>query len=135
MNDVFFLWIWCRNYEHESPKPISPQIWRFFPHPFIYKKHMKSLLVFAYFTGFYGVDKNPVKLVSMRGQQNTCKKLVDWIFKPRGWGVRNFPGNFRQFSEKFPRIFREIFGISGNRTGFTEEVYWNLAKSLKFWNH
>ena len=43
---------------------------------------MKSLLVFVYFTGFYGVDKNPVKLVSMRGQQNTCKKLVDWIFKP-----------------------------------------------------
>ena len=35
---------------------------------------------FAYFTGFYGVDKNPVKLVSMRGQQNTCKKLVDWFF-------------------------------------------------------
>ena len=44
---------------------------------------MKSLLVFAYVTGFYGVDKNPVKLVFMRSQQNTCKKLVDWIFKPR----------------------------------------------------
>ena len=32
-------------------------------------------------------------------------------------GVGNIPGNFRQFSEKFPRIFREIFG---KRTGFTE---------------
>ena len=41
-----------------------------------------ELLFFAYFTGFLGVDKNPVKLVSMRGHQNTSKKLVDWIFKP-----------------------------------------------------
>ena len=40
------------------------------------------LVPFAYFTGIYGSDKNPVKLVSMRGHQKTCKKLVDWIFKP-----------------------------------------------------
>ena len=34
---------------------------------------MKLLLVL---TGFDGNDKNPVKLVSMRGQQTTCKKQV-----------------------------------------------------------
>ena len=44
--------------------------------------HEGTYWFFAYFTGFLGADKNPVKLVSMRGHQNTCKKLVDWIFKP-----------------------------------------------------
>jgi len=36
-----------------------------------------------------------------------------------GWRVE-VSGISRQFLEKFPRIFRENFGISGNRTGFTE---------------
>ena len=47
------------------------------------KTHIKIQMQLLGFTGFYGVDKNPVKLVSMRGHQNTCKKLVDWILKPR----------------------------------------------------
>ena len=50
-----------------------------------------------------------------------------------GWRMRSrkFFGKFPKTWEKFPRKFREI---SGKRTGFTE-IYWNLVKLLKFWNH